>query len=90
MTTGSYEDAAKAFTNADSVQSCAFAIYQRARCFLAVGDIKNALSDLQKACGMYDGEEDLEESSNKLANTNRVNHIAFRDKECLENIIDTI
>jgi len=27
MTTGSYEDAAKAFTNADSVQSCAFAIY---------------------------------------------------------------
>ena len=32
MTTGSYEDAAKAFTNADSVQPCAFAIYQRARC----------------------------------------------------------
>lgn len=27
MTTGSYEDAAKAFTNADSVQQCAFAIY---------------------------------------------------------------
>ena len=27
MTTGSYEDAAKAFTNADSVSPCAFAIY---------------------------------------------------------------
>jgi len=27
MTTGSYEDAAKAFSNADSVKSCAFAIY---------------------------------------------------------------
>lgn len=30
MTTGSYEDAAKAFTNADSVEQSALAIYQRA------------------------------------------------------------
>ena len=27
MTTGSYEDASKAFTNADSVAPCAFAVY---------------------------------------------------------------
>lgn len=46
MTTGSYEDAAKAFTNADSVQPCAFAIYQRARCFLAIGDFKATMADL--------------------------------------------
>lgn len=32
MTTGSYEDAAKAFTNADSVKWCPLAIYQWARC----------------------------------------------------------
>ncbi len=27
MTTGSYEDAAKAFTNADSVEKCFLAVY---------------------------------------------------------------
>ena len=32
MTTGSYEDAAKAFSNADSVKKCPLAIYQRSRC----------------------------------------------------------
>ena len=54
MTTGSYEDAAKAFSNADSVQQCAFAIYQRSRCFLALGDIENSMNDLHKACLMYE------------------------------------
>ena len=39
---------------------------------------------------MYDGEDGLEESKNGGLNNNRVNHIAYRDKECLENIIDTI
>jgi uncharacterized protein HemY len=46
MTTGSYEDASKAFTNADSVQPCAFAVYQRARCLLAIGDFRQTLNDL--------------------------------------------
>lgn len=58
MTTGSYEDAAKAFTNADSVQSCAFAIYQRARCFLAIGDVQSTLQDLDQATRMYERNSD--------------------------------
>ena len=36
MTTGSYDDAAKAFSNADSVRKCPLAIYQRARCNVAL------------------------------------------------------
>ena len=54
MTTGSYDDATKAFTNADKVHPCAFAIYQRARCHLALGDIKNAMNDLYQSCSMYE------------------------------------
>ena len=39
MTTGSYEDASKAFTNADSVEKCYLAIYQRAWCQIALNNI---------------------------------------------------
>jgi uncharacterized protein HemY len=39
MTTGSYDDATKAFTNADSVQKSALAFYQRARCFIALANM---------------------------------------------------
>ena len=46
MTTGSYDDAAKAFSNADSVKKCALAIYQRARCNIALSEIDEAMSDL--------------------------------------------
>ena len=91
MTTGSYEDAAKAFTNANSVHSCAFAIYQRARCFLAVGDIKNAMSDLQKACLMYDSMNTVDtEEKSPASSKSHTNKIATRDKDCLENIIESI
>ena len=53
MTTGSYEDASKAFTNANSVSPCAFAVYQRARCYLAIGDVKSTQRDLRKASEMF-------------------------------------
>lgn len=46
MTTGSYEDATKAFTNADSVQKSSLAFFQRARCFIALASMDNALKDL--------------------------------------------
>jgi len=77
MTTGSYEDATKAFTNADSVQSCPFAIYLRSRCFLALGDIKKAMKDLNRCCDMY----------NKR---NSSNAIVVRDAKCLEAIINSL
>lgn len=46
MTTGSYEDATKAFSNADSVQKSSLAFFQRARCFIALANMDNALKDL--------------------------------------------
>jgi tetratricopeptide (TPR) repeat protein len=46
MTTGSYDDAAKAFSNADQVKKCALAIYQRARCNIALSEIDEAMQDL--------------------------------------------
>jgi tetratricopeptide (TPR) repeat protein len=82
MTTGSYEDAAKAFTNADSVQPCAFAIYQRARCQLAIGDFKLTMSDLEKACSMFESRPTHSRTSQ--------NCVALRDKLCLENILSSI
>ena len=74
MTTGSYEDAAKAFTNADSVQSCAFAIYQRARCFLAIGEVNRTLKDLDLATQMY--ERNSDHNQHKI----HQNAIVLRDK----------
>jgi len=46
MTTGSYEDAAKAFSNADSVEKSFLAVYQRSRCQIALNSIEEALKDL--------------------------------------------
>ena len=43
MTTGSYDDATKAFTNADSVQKSALAFYQRSRCNIALANMDQAL-----------------------------------------------
>lgn len=48
MTTGSYEDATKAFTNADNIQKSALALYQRARCHVALNNMMEAASDLNK------------------------------------------
>lgn len=46
MTTGSYDDATKAFTNADSVQKSSLAYYQRSRCNIALANMDQALKDL--------------------------------------------
>ena len=48
MTTGSYEDATKAFTNADNIHKTPLALYQRSRCYVALNKIKDALKDLNK------------------------------------------
>lgn len=89
MTTGSYDDATKAFTNADKVHSCAFAIYQRARCFLALGDIKSSMNDLYQASEMYLKNNRNTFESGDLA-TKHPNPIALRDKNCLEAILTTL
>lgn len=89
MTTGSYDDATKAFTNADKVGSCAFAIYQRGRCYLALGDIKNSMNDLSRACAMY-----LKNNTNHNYKrgqiTSHPNPLALRDKNCLETILNAL
>jgi hypothetical protein len=46
MTTGAYQDAIKAFLNADSVKPTATAAFQRARCFCALTEIENALKEI--------------------------------------------
>lgn len=48
MTTGSYEDATKAFTNADNIQKSSLALYQRSRCRVALNQMLEALKDLNK------------------------------------------
>ena len=48
MTTGSYEDATKAFTNADNIKKSPLALYQRSRCYVALTKTKEALADLNK------------------------------------------
>jgi tetratricopeptide (TPR) repeat protein len=48
MTTGSYEDATKAFTNADNIKKSSLALYQRARCHVALNNMSEALQDLKQ------------------------------------------
>jgi tetratricopeptide (TPR) repeat protein len=48
MTTGSYEDATKAFTNADNIHKSPLALYQRSRCHVALNSMNEALKDLNK------------------------------------------
>jgi tetratricopeptide (TPR) repeat protein len=48
MTTGSYDDATKAFTNANNIKKSPLALYQRSRCYVALTKTKDALSDLNK------------------------------------------
>ena len=48
MTTGSYEDATKAFTNADNIHKSALALYQRSRCHVALNNMPEALKDLHR------------------------------------------
>jgi tetratricopeptide (TPR) repeat protein len=48
MTTGSYEDATKAFSNADNIHKSPLALYQRSRCHVALNNMNEALKDLNK------------------------------------------
>lgn len=48
MTTGSYDDATKAFTNADNIHKSPLALYQRGRCNVALNQMSEALKDLNK------------------------------------------
>lgn len=48
MTTGSYEDATKAFSNADNIHKSPLALYQRSRCHVALNNMTDALKDLNK------------------------------------------
>mmetsp|Transcript_19568 Transcript_19568/g.30094 ORF Transcript_19568/g.30094 Transcript_19568/m.30094 type:complete len:223 (-) Transcript_19568:1888-2556(-) len=48
MTTGSYDDATKAFTNADNIHKSPLALYQRSRCHVALNNMQEALEDLNK------------------------------------------
>jgi tetratricopeptide (TPR) repeat protein len=52
MTTGSYEDATKAFTNADNIHKSPLALYQRSRCHVALNSMTEALKDLNRVIEM--------------------------------------
>jgi hypothetical protein len=52
MLTGAYEDAIKAFTNADGCQPTKEAIYQRAKCHVLIGSISSARADMDKLVAM--------------------------------------
>lgn len=47
MTTGAYNDAIKAFDNADTVQQTALASFQRIRCYCALSDLESAFEQMQ-------------------------------------------
>ena len=49
MLTGSYEDAVKAFSNANEIKPTALAYIQRCKCRLHLGDLPQALNDATKA-----------------------------------------
>ena len=48
MTTGSYDDALKAFGNANQLKKSALALYQRAKCHVALNNLESAIADLSK------------------------------------------
>lgn len=49
MLTGSFEDAAKAFSNANEIKPTSVAYLQRCKCRLQLGDLAQALTDISKA-----------------------------------------
>jgi len=46
MTTGLYDDAIKAYSNSYELMHSPISLYQRAKCFIAVGNIEQAYDDL--------------------------------------------
>jgi tetratricopeptide (TPR) repeat protein len=57
MTTGSYEDATKAFTNADNIEKSPLALYQRSRCHVALNNMQEALGDLNSVLDIAGGDK---------------------------------
>ena len=53
MTTGAYEDAIKAFINGDSVEETAESNYQKARCFVALRDLDQAVEMTERTIELY-------------------------------------
>jgi hypothetical protein len=49
MLTGSFEDAVKAFPNANEIKPTSTAYLQRCKCRLHIGDLAQALMDMSKA-----------------------------------------
>jgi tetratricopeptide (TPR) repeat protein len=48
MTTGLYEDAIKAYTNSYDLQPSPIALYQRAKCLIALSSIEESYADLSR------------------------------------------
>jgi len=48
MTTGAYQDAIKAFMNADTVEVTQESHYQKGRCYIALNELENALEMFDK------------------------------------------
>ena len=59
MTTGAYQDAIKAFMNADTVEKTSESHYQKARCFVALGEIQKAQEMLEECIQLMSGEMDM-------------------------------
>ena len=49
MTTGAYDDAIKAFDNADSIKFTTESSFQKARCYIAINNLNQATSWLTKS-----------------------------------------
>ena len=69
MTTGAYQDAIKAFLNADTVQKTAVAAFQRARCFCALTDLENAKMQFKMALQLCQNKEDFVSLDSQVLST---------------------
>jgi tetratricopeptide (TPR) repeat protein len=72
MTTGAYQDAIKAFLNADTVSKTAVAAFQRARCYCALTDLENAKMQFKIAMQLCKTEEFIQIDSQVLSSLMRV------------------
>ncbi len=60
MLTGAYEDAIKAFSNANECKRTKNATYQRAKCHVLIGSIESACEDLNKLVTMEPEEQAIQ------------------------------
>lgn len=92
MTTGSYEDATKAFTNADNIHKSPLALYQRSRCNVALNNMNEALKDLNKVIEISPNDKVAIADKDcltalKLASTNGQQNALPHDKNIYEKAI---